>query len=737
MRHLLIFSFVILLAATGLSQTVIEQPAASPIYGPAPSDQFGSVVGSNGTDFLVAWFDGRAWLPAIYATRVSTDGRVLDGTGIRIPLQIGNFNARLVGAFWIDDAYTVIYAYQGCASPNGCLFTGVARIDDRGDLIEPPRVVADFPARSAASNNSRIVIAGADSLAVLDDHSQLLNRLPLPGGPAYGINVGTNGATFLVSSFSYDRSGNWVNFAVLDGNGNPTGWSRIAASGIGDGPIIGSDGVDYLVLYRNALSGDVAQRVTAAGVIGTSVPGPSALSAVLLWTGDHYFFSETEYGFNIASLDQAGNVISPATSVPALGTPGVVNVPSIAMAGSKVLMTFTNGTQSSPDGWDVAGMLLSVSGQPLSDVLVLTTSSNPQRAPAIATGGRRDLVVWDEPSGIYGARVSAGGSAIDGRGIRIAAESIPSRGFTYGAPREIRVIFDGDAYLVAWIDRTLNAQRVDGDTGLLLGSLMTLAPCATSFDLERDGSGTVLFATDCSGALFAQRVALAGPVGPSVTISPPQMGTSAPRAAWNGNEWLIAFNQLILIPTLGPVPIYRHNVYAERLSPSLSVIDVAPIPIDVSAYEAANPVVATNGRDFLVLWTRSRDSPGVYGRHINADGSFGDSASPPGIPAAVGANIALNVVWDGSRYGIEYSTTRDDGVDEVRLTHVATDVPVGDRIGISLEGADTREADVVVSAPGRLRTVYARTAVEPEYGGVTRIFTRDILPARQRAVRKR
>ncbi len=56
---------------------------------------------------------------------------------------------------------------------------------------------------------------------------------------------------------------------------------------------------------------------------------------------------------------------------------------------------------------------------------------------------------------------------------------------------------------------------------------------------------------------------------------------------------------------------------------------------------------------------------------------------------------------------------------------------------ISPEGADTREADIVVSAPGQLRTVYARTAVEPLYGGVTRIFTRDILPARQRAVRRR
>ncbi len=343
------------------------------------------------------------------------------------------------------------------------------------------------------------------------------------------------------------------------------------------------------------------------------------------------------------------------------------------MAGPNVLMTFTNGTQSSPDGWDVAGMLLNGSGQPLSDVVVLTTSSNPQRAPAIATGGLRDLVVWDEPSGIYAARVSAEAAAVDGRGIQIAAESTASRYFVYGAPRDLHVIFDGDAYLVAWIgsDRKLNAQRIDGETGILLGSTVTLAACATSFDLERDESGAVLFATDCSGVLFAQRAAVTGAVGPPVLISPPQMGTSAPRAAWNGNKWLIAFNQLILIPTLGPVPIYRHNVYAERLSPTLNVIDAAPIPIDVSAYEAANPVVATNGRDFLVLWTRSWSSPGVYGRHINADGSFGDSASPPGIPAAVGANTALGVVWDGSRYAVEYSATRDDGVDEVRLTHVA------------------------------------------------------------------
>ena len=99
------------------AQVTNETALSEPQYGPAPSDQSAPVVATDGTDFLVAWIDARAIPVAIYANRVTADGRVIDGTGIRIPVEQQNFpNGRLIGAFYVEGAYTIIYSYESFAS---------------------------------------------------------------------------------------------------------------------------------------------------------------------------------------------------------------------------------------------------------------------------------------------------------------------------------------------------------------------------------------------------------------------------------------------------------------------------------------------------------------------------------------------------------------------------------------------------------------------------------------------
>jgi hypothetical protein len=740
-RPFLIAFSLTLSASIALSQTSIEQPVASPIYGAAAGDQFAPVVASNGSGFLVTWNDQRSLPATLYATRVSADGQVLDGTGIRIPIGATNAYVNILGAFWVGNAYAIVYAFGG---------TSVVRISDRGEVIDGPRVVTDFAGAAAASNGSRIVIAGGNTVAVLDDQAQLVGQSTLSPKFLYAPTIASNGSNFLLSTVANDGFTNWVYFVLVDANGRAVSFPRLAAATVGARPVVATDGVDYLVLYRDAVSRDVAQRVTADGAVGSSAIltgiSPSILSRALIWTGDRYLLagagSDPQQSMIVAALDRAGNTIAGVSSLKAPGTPGVVNVPSLAIAGSNVWVAWTTGDQSAPNGLDVAGMLLNTMGQPLSDAMVLATSSNPQGAPAIGTGASRDLVAWEEPSGFYVARLSSDGSAIDGRGIQISDETIASDELVeaprLSQPPETRVVHDGDAYLVAWTsrDRKLSAQLVDAETGALLGQRLVLAPCVNSFDLERDKTGDVVFASDCSNILFAQRVGSAGAIGGPVVISPPQTATSNPRAASNGTEWLVAWNELILIPTLGPVPLYRHNVRAQRVSPALTIIDSDPIAIDTTAYEADNPVVATNGDEFIVAWSRFTDPAGVYARRINAAGTFGDRSPSPGIGVVPGSARALAVVWDGSRYAVEYTAARADGVNQLRLSHLVDDRPV-DAIAISREDSDTLEADLAISSTGQLNTVYARTAPEPVYGGVTRVFTVDIFGSRQRPFRRR
>src|ERR1043165_6631676 len=154
------FLLLLILLATPL---LAETPLSPPAYGRAPGDQYAPVVATNGSEFLVAWFDGRAIPLVIYANRVASDGRVLDGTGIRIPVENGSGNARLIGAFHTGGAYTIVYTQQFFLADNSSRYVNdVARVSDDGRRIDRPRLVVDnFYATAAASTGSRLVIARA------------------------------------------------------------------------------------------------------------------------------------------------------------------------------------------------------------------------------------------------------------------------------------------------------------------------------------------------------------------------------------------------------------------------------------------------------------------------------------------------------------------------------------------------------------------------------------------------
>ena len=659
---------LMLLASAAAAQLTNETPLSQPQYGPAPSDQYRPVVASDGTNFLVAWLDGRALPGSIYANRVTRDGQVLDGTGIRVAIDPTSANARLLGLFYVDGAYTLIYAYQ--------LFSPIAF-------------------RTAA-----VIISG-------DGH--------LLDGPR-----------------AYDGASDIVGLIALDANGHLTDATRVGVSASGDGPTIASDGTDYLVLYNDVRTFQaVAQSVTAHAEIRAtstlSVDGYSVLYGALLWTGRTYLLATTTTGpgqpIAVLNLDRTGTFLGTARLL-GDGTPGAVNYPSMAWNGSELLLAWTSGSQSGPDGWEIQGALLNADGTLASSVLSIPVASNTQVAPVIATNGSQELAAWAEPTGVYATRI-ASDVGIDGRGIPVFADTTPSRSVTLGVVQTVRVVFDGTAYLVAWGGYAgVMGQRIDPRTGSMLGDPITLAPCATSFELSNDSISPVIFAVDCSDRhLYAQRVGVAGAVGPAVAISPSGMLTGIPRAAWNGHQWLVAWNELIRLPI--QFDFYRGNVYAARLSGALTVLDTQPIAIAVSELDESTPLVASDGRDFILVWShRSFDgAAGLYLRRVHSDGSIGDSSS-----LITGWYEAQSLVWNGVRYALAYASDAAYWNNDLFLTHIPSreDEPlVRDQVPISASEFDERYVSLVAPSKGRLRIVYTRVAVEPEYGGVSRVFMRD------------
>lgn len=741
---------VALLAASipaALAQTTNEVALSMPEYGRAPGDQLAPVVATDGRDFLVAWIDWRAIPAVVYANRVTGEGRVLDGTGIRISLGPAGFNGRLIGAFYAGGAYTIIYSSQLSAHPS--FQTVVARISVDGRLVDGPRTILnDQYVRAGATNGSQIVLVTGDAVVVLDERAEIVGRFALPAAPAYGFSIASNGSTFLVGTFAYDGA-NSVNLIALDANGKPADVTRIAASGSGDGPVIGSDGSDYLVLYIDARtfkpvaqSVDPHARIRSTTIID-GVPDSIARGAIV-WTGRFYLAAATstdpEQQMEVFRLDRTGNAIAPARPL-GNGTRGMVNQAAIVWNGTDGLVTWTTGSQLDPNGLKVVVALTTADAAPVSGVITIPSSSNMQVTPVIATAGFQDLAVWAEPGGIYATRVTPDGKALDGRGILVWSGTFPTRSLDGNSA--LRAVFDGGSYLVAWIEATgVTARRIDPSTGALVGSSMALAPCSRSFDLAVDEKSPLLFNADCSdGRVYAQRIGATTPVGAAVAISPPDMLANAPSAAWSGNEWLVVWHKLVPVPGLliSPPVDRAAAVYAARVSPALTLLDVQPILIAESDFNEGGPVVGTDGRQFLVVWSHTayNSTDGLYLRRMQTDGLAGDAE-----PLVSGSFItAQSIAWSGARYTIGYSRNEGFWNDDLFLTHVSSrsdDPLIHDEVTISATDIDERFIALAAS-PGRpVRAVYTRVAKEPQYGGVSRVFMRDEADAaRRRSVRQR
>lgn len=744
--------FASLLIVLGISsssaQITDERSVSLASYGAAPGDQFAPVVATDGTDFLVAWIDARAIPVAIYANRVTPDGRVLDGTGIRIPVEQQNFpNGRLIGAFYVNGTYTVIYSYQSFASAS--FHTDAATISAEGRLIDGPRTILDDAYVTAgATNGSRIVLVAGNNVVVLNGRSEVIDRFGLSAVVPYGSAIASNGSTFLVGTFTYDGASNGVNLIALDANGKPVDETRIAASASGDGPIIGSDGSNYLVLYIDArLFKPVAQFVDGHAQIRSTtvidgVPDSVARGAIV-WTGRFYLVTATtadsDQQMELLRLDRKGTAI---TLVQPLGVHDVVNRASTAWNGSKVLLTWTSGSQLEGNAWDVVGALTNADATSISPVITIPSSSSLQTAPVITTSGDQDLIAWVEPTGIYATRITVAGTPLDGRGITVSSTQLPSRSLTLNGVSSLRAIYDGRSYLVAWGDyRGVTAQRLDPATGSLVGPAFVVAACTRSFDLVKDNESPVLFNADCSdGRVYAQRIGASGPVGAAVAISPPEMFADAPHAAWNGTEWLTVWHKLLPLPVLVSPPPYRAaGVYAARMSPALTTLDVQPIVIAESDFNEGSPIVASDGREFLVAWSHSayNATDGVYVRRVQPDGSASEAEFL--VPGPFSA--AQSIIWNGVRYTIGYS--RSDGYwnDDLFLTHVAPrkdDPLIRDEVTISATSMDERFVALTQASGRPVRVVYTRVATEPAYGGVSRVFMRDeITTLHRRSVRPR
>jgi hypothetical protein len=240
--------------------------------------------------------------------------------------------------------------------------------------------------------------------------------------------------------------------------------------------------------------------------------------------------------------------------------------------------------------------------------------------------------------------------------------------------------------------------------------------------------GSTLVAWSDNRKIVANTVNHDGVLGsmPVIVTPPDVIGTRGISAAWNGHEWLIAWEDLVPSPIpVDPAPVFNVRIFAARLSSSLGLLDPKPIVISSTPNARGGPLAASNGDGFLIVWSYADPTlpfSSVFAQRVSSDGS--QLAPSGGVRLAGG--IPKSVVWDGLQYDVALSSHTPNGQVvpyDLFVTHVAAGGAIESLNPLAvISNSIDPYASLFVTGIGHTSTVYTRVGTEPQYGDVERAF---------------
>lgn len=743
-RFLALLLFLVIANATQAAVSA-ETPVGTPAYDTAPGYQTNLSVAASGSGYFAVWRDGRSFRSDdLIGTRISESGETLDPTGIFIA-RGPVFQPRVV---WNGSSFLVMWSSDPGYGP-AHLFA--ARVDREGRVVMPPTLVlrdalaiGDFLAsdgtRSIALYMSRESgREGALRAAVLDHEAAVVTDLELaPADLSRGApSIETNGSEYVVV-WTMTHDGIAELQAIRLGPSGTRLDAAPASLGRGYEPLIASDGHDFVVAARTPFNGESVWTTRAVSVSLSDVSDPELIAgsgnmfeASFFWAGGQYALVGPRFDFAISQYHAA------LVSVERDGSPSEIReadfVPTKSLSpsmdavadGSDLVIVWTESSER-PSGvvsrtvarlYSQAGSVL----EPQSEKELLTTSANRQMNPVIAAGGSIRLVAWREESGIYATRVNAAGVSLDGRGLELYRDA------NAGPPS---VAFDGSQFVVAWTasPTDLVARFVSTDGRLLPGTVRFYGDVRGPIGLTAGGPGSLLAWTTNEPQIVVARISRAtrdaDPV--PLAISPAGRLVGNPVPSWNGREFLVAWNEMVLDYAGLQIFFSSDRVLGSRLTDGLTLIDTEPLLIGDAEGSDAGQRLASDGQDWLVAW---RGGSQIRGQRILGGRVFGPQEGTP-----ISAGIGHDVAWEGSRYAMTWKNGEENlqlgSIERKGATGPVSPQLIGSARGVS-------GPFLASIGPHTLAIVYGRIATEPLHGSVERAFLRTVTPdgPRRRAVR--
>jgi hypothetical protein len=361
----------------------------------AAGEQSDPAVAFDGTRYLVAWSDYRGADTDVYATRVGTDGTVVDPQGLPVIVApAAQYTPELVflaGKYflaWVDSRGGRSSIYGARVGTDG------VSVDGTGFPLPNVPNTQDTPA--AASDGSRYFVVWADSRtdgpgirgAHVTPEGQVVESTSLRVSTSPGYNsrpvVAWNGSVYLVV-WSGDTRLLARRFSAA---GTPLDAADIPIPSLALLSDVTSNGTDFLVVGNEVTGFDIqGVRVSGAGVLLDAAPisicaaSGSQYNPRATFDGSDYFVIWPDrrdaqghvYGARVTTagtvLDPDGFLLSPPTGV----TADYQSDPDVAFDGTNILVVWHDSRNYSIRGTRVtpAGALL----DPTSAVIVSPASN--------------------------------------------------------------------------------------------------------------------------------------------------------------------------------------------------------------------------------------------------------------------------------------------------------------------------------------------------------------------------
>ncbi|MCP3060050.1 cadherin-like domain-containing protein [Myxococcus sp. K38C18041901] len=655
--------------------------------GPARKAQSTPKASSDGTNFLVVWSDERdeRSYRQLRATRVSPTGEVLDPLGIPLPgvganhppaVVFDGTHHRVVWAGYAPTRGTALFSVR--VRPDGTVVDATPQV-----LIPAPFAAhREFSAVELIFNGTDfLLIWGEREIASFETPQLRATRVSLEGLAAtpaghelyYGgdARVAWSGSEYLVVSTGVFLSDNKLWGARLDANGaliERLFLERPAGRDLRH-PAIDFDGEEYFVIWSEAhdttraavdikgarvsVSGALATPVTLFSGAGDRWPVGVAFDGanhVVAWTdfaGGAYYNSG---GLRATRVSRAGAVLDPASIILRRNTvDGVREGTGLALTRSALLVAWHDASNAS-DEQDTWASVMSLSGTVLKAEQRLSSSTNTQTHPAIATDGDGYLVVWSSRDrtprleDIHGTFLSAAGTELTPGGFVISD--------AVGAQRFPTVAFDGTHYLVLWQDERatpekpkLYSRRIPPPGHGAPGAELRIQN-EYEYNMNQQvacGGGTCLVAWWSGYQLLAARVSANGEVLDTtpLILTPGVWNIFAtPSVAFDGTDFLVVWD--LSLPVTGGT-----QLEGVRVSPLGVIHPPGRFPLGAPLGRPTDrPALAFDGQNHLLVW---REPTSIMGMRVSKEGAVLDT-EPLVLATGLDFPILPDVAFDGEAF---------------------------------------------------------------------------------------